>query len=127
MTKLSTSLVRRLAVAIFGLAALLSTGIFESKTEAAPPQGKWVKEYHVQVEYLLWDYDTYYWETVYKSENYDAANFVYQFSLLAKQNGDLNQMWKHAFWKMIAVDVRLVWEWKFKPAPPITDSRVQFP
>lgn len=127
MTKPSNLLVRRLVVAMFGLAAMLSVGPLESTVEAAPPPGKWVKEHQVQVEYWFWDYDYTYWSTVYASENYNAANFVYQLSLLAKQNGDLNQVWPNDYWRYIAVDVRLRSVWIFKPAPKITASRVGLP
>lgn len=127
MFPLSKSTLRKLAAAMICLGGMLAAESSHNRAEAAPPPGKWVKEYQVQVEYWYWDTEYYGWSTVYRSESPQAAGFVYGVSQLALSNGTLNQLWPHSNWKFLAVDVRLISVWKFKPAPVITDSIMRLP
>lgn len=117
---------RRIAVAVVCLGGLLAAGALQNEAEAKLPPGKWVKEYHVQVEYWFWDSDYYYWSTVYSTESAEAAQFVYAISQLAKDNGTLNQLWPSSNWKYIAMDVRLITVWKYVKSPTISPSQTDY-
>jgi hypothetical protein len=66
------------------------------------------KTYEVQVEYWFFDTDHYHWTTVFESDDLAEAQFVYGLLLVAKENGQLNEVVPNSYWRYIAVDVRMV-------------------
>ena len=66
------------------------------------------RTYEVQVQYWFFDTDYYYWSTVFESANRSDAEFVYALLANAKENGDLNHVAAHDYWRYFAVNVRLV-------------------
>ena len=108
-----SSTIRR-AFAILLVAGACSFGAART-AKADPVAGKWVKFYQVQVLYNLFDTHYYRWSTVFESENYIAAQWVYQQSIIADENGNLNDMWPDPYWRYVAVDVRFQSVWKFVP------------
>ena len=118
MSRFSGSYIRRLAVALLGLAALFSVEALQTPAHAAP-RGKWVKQYELQIRYASinssspWYYS--YWETVLVTEDVDDASYWLQLSNFAYLTGQLNDLWPHDNEIFVAVDVRMVISSKFQP------------
>ena len=94
------------------LAAFTAAGGNSSQANAAP-FGRFVCTYEVQVKYWFFDTDYYHWSTYYSSKKKSAANFVFVVLKGAKNNGTLNAAAPNAYWRYIAVDVRMVKKCKY--------------
>lgn len=94
------------AVAIFA---------FSSVSRSANAQRYFIpKTYKVQVEYWFFDTDHYYWSTVFETSDYEDAAFVYDLLVAAKDDGKLNQVVPHSYWRYFAVDVRLITVYNYR-------------
>jgi hypothetical protein len=104
----------RLAACLLAIAAASVVLSTSTRTASAQTYAYFPKTYKVQVEYWFFDTDYYYWSTVFQTSNQADAQFVYSLLLDAKEDGDLNAVAPSSYWRYIAVDVRLVWEYDFQ-------------
>ncbi len=98
-----------------------------AQTSEAQDYGFVAATYKVQVEYWFFDTDNYYWSTVLETNNPNEAKFLYQILLTAKEDGTLNQVAAHSYWRYIAVDVRLIRQYarpRYQAIEPLPIQRV---
>jgi hypothetical protein len=90
-------------------AAAVSIGFSATAQSADAQRASYAQiTYKIQVEYWFFDTESYHWSTVYETTDRDDALFVYNLLLLAKANGQLNQVAPNSYWRYIAVDVRMI-------------------
>ncbi len=90
------------------VAAALTFCTIDAPSAQAQSYAMFKKTYAVQVQYWFFDTNYYYWQTKFESENQQDAQLMYDLLLLAKQNGQLNNVVPASYWRYIAVDVRLI-------------------
>jgi len=77
------------------------------------------------VEYWFFDTDYYYWETVFESDDYGEAEWVYELLLIAKENNQLHAVVPASYWRYIALDVRMITEYHWPDYQPRYESDLQ--
>lgn len=77
------------------------------RTDTAQAELRTQTVYKVQVQYWFWDSNYTYWSDYYETTNSNNATWMYLALLIARENGNLNNVAPNVNWKYIAIDVRL--------------------
>jgi hypothetical protein len=88
---------------------IVAVAAFATDAQTAEADGfsNYHKTYKVEVEYWFFDTDYSFWATIFESSSFAEAELTYELLLLAKENGELNQVVGASYGRYIAVDVRL--------------------